>query len=522
MTGIRRALISVSDKTGAADLARALSDMDVHILSTGGTATLLREAGVDVQDVSDYTGFPEMMDGRVKTLHPKIHGGILALRDDESHVAQAQANGVGFIDLVVSNLYPFRETIANPDVEYADAVENIDIGGPTLIRASAKNHAHVAILTDPSQYEETISALRQSGSLSDATRQKLAVAAFEHTAAYDGAIAAYLSAQVDEAESAFAPTVFVPMKRLQGLRYGENPHQSAAFYEVEGTNSPWGRMEQLAGEELSYNNILDADGAWSSACEFDEPTCAIIKHTNPCGLAVDDDLKVAFRRAFLGDPISAFGGIVSFNRPVTDEIARAVRAAKHPTSGARLLLHIIMAPDYEPAAVERLSKSRSLRVLKLPLTEAPAARYRSVEGGMLVQDADALVEDGDAWTCATARKPTDDELADLKFAWKCAKLIKSNAIVVAKNRTMLGMGAGQPNRVNSARLAVAQAGAAAEGAALASDALVPFLDTIAVGLAHGVRAFVQPGGAVRDDESTATADGAGATMLHTGVRHFRH
>ena len=248
MTGIRRALISVSDKTGAADLARALSDMDVHILSTGGTATLLREAGVDVQDVSDYTGFPEMMDGRVKTLHPKIHGGILALRDDESHVAQAQANGVGFTDLVVSNLYPFRETIANPDVEYADAVENIDIGGPTLIRASAKNHAHVAILTDPSQYEETISALRQSGSLSDATRQKLAVAAFEHTAAYDGAIAAYLSAQVDEAESAFAPTVFVPMKRLQGLRYGENPHQSAAFYEVEGTNSPWGRMEQLAGE----------------------------------------------------------------------------------------------------------------------------------------------------------------------------------------------------------------------------------------------------------------------------------
>ena len=522
MTGIRRALISVSDKTGAAELAQALADMDVHILSTGGTATLLREAGIDVQDVSDYTGFPEMMDGRVKTLHPKVHGGILALRDDPSHVEQAVANDVEFIDLVVSNLYPFRETIAKPGVTYADAIENVDIGGPTLIRASAKNHAHVAILTHPSQYDEAITELRESGGLSDETRQRLAVAAFEHTASYDAAISAYLSAQVDESDSPFAPTVFVPLKRLQGLRYGENPHQNAAFYEVEGANSPWARMEQLAGAELSYNNILDADGAWSSVCEFDEPACAIIKHTNPCGLAVDDDLRAAFCKAFKADPISAFGGIVAFNRTVTDKMARTIRTTKHPTSGARLLLHIIMAPDYEPAAVERLSKSKSLRILKAPLTETPSVRYRSVEGGMLVQDADALVEDADAWACPTSRKPTAEELADLKFAWKCAKLIKSNAIVVAKDRTMLGMGAGQPNRVNSARLAVAQAGASAEGASLASDALVPFLDTIAVGLAAGVRSFVQPGGAVRDDESTATADGAGATMMHTGVRHFRH
>jgi phosphoribosylaminoimidazolecarboxamide formyltransferase / IMP cyclohydrolase len=522
MTSIRRALISVSDKTGVAELARALADMDVHILSTGGTATLLREAGVEVQDVSDYTGFPEMMDGRVKTLHPKIHGGILALRDNESHVAEAEANDVGFIDLVVSNLYPFRETIAKPDVAYEDAIENIDIGGPTLIRATAKNHAHVAILTEPGQYEATLAELTESGGLSDDTRQLLAVAAFEHTASYDAAISAYLSAADEEEESDFAPTVFVPMKRLQGLRYGENPHQSAAFYEVVGEGSPWARMEQHAGAELSYNNILDADGAWSAVCEFDEPTCAIIKHTNPCGLAVDDDLVEAFGRAFMGDPVSAFGGILAFNRRVTDKMARAIRTTKHPTSGDRLLLHIIMAPSYQPAAVARLSKSKSLRILQLPLTEEPAARYRSVEGGMLVQGADALVEDADAWTCATDRAPTEDELSDLKFAWKCAKLIKSNAIVVAKNRTLLGMGAGQPNRVNSARLAVAQAGADAEGAALASDALVPFLDTIAVGLAAGVRAFIQPGGAVRDDQSTATANGAGATMLHTGVRHFRH
>ncbi len=522
MTSIRRALISVSDKTGVAELARALADMDVHILSTGGTATLIRESGVDVQDVSDYTGFPEMMDGRVKTLHPKVHGGILALRDNEAHVSEAEANDVGFIDLVVSNLYPFRETIAKPDVAYEDAIENIDIGGPTLIRASAKNHAHVAILTEPSQYDATLAELRDSGGLSDDTRQRLAVAAFEHTASYDAAISAYLSGAVDDDDSDFAPTVFVPMKRLQGLRYGENPHQNAAFYEVAGDGSPWARMEQHAGAELSYNNILDGDGAWSAVCEFDEPACAIIKHTNPCGLAVDEDLVAAFGRAFMGDPVSAFGGILTFNRRVTDKMARAIRTTKHPTSGDRLLLHIIMAPSYQPAAVERLSKSKSLRILQLPLTEAPAARYRSVEGGMLVQDADALAEDADAWTCATDRQPTDEELADLKFAWKCAKLIKSNAIVVAKNRTLLGMGAGQPNRVNSARLAVAQAGAAAEGAALASDALVPFLDTIAVGLAAGVRAFVQPGGAVRDDQSTAIANGAGATMLHTGVRHFRH
>ncbi|MBM3214567.1 bifunctional phosphoribosylaminoimidazolecarboxamide formyltransferase/IMP cyclohydrolase [Candidatus Poribacteria bacterium] len=522
MAKIQRALISVSDKAGVAAFARGLAELGVEILSTGGTARLLKDEKVPVRDVSDFTGFPEMMDGRVKTLHPKVHGGILAMRGNPEHIRQAKEHGIGLIDLVVVNLYPFRQTVAKPDVTYEDAIENIDIGGPTMVRSAAKNHADVGIVTSPSQYGGVLAELSEKGKLSEATRRSLARAAFEHTAEYDSAIATYLSTQDDEAKSDLPPRLAVHLKRAQSLRYGENPHQKGAFYHVVDGQSPWERMEQLHGMELSYCNFLDADGAWSAACDFDEPTAAVIKHSTPCGLASDEDLIAAWKRAFLGDPVSAFGGIVAFNRPVDDDLAKAIRLSKHPTSGDRLLLHIIMAPDYTPDALERLSKSRDLRILKLPVMKPPRWTYRSVSGAMLVQESDNPDPSRVGWKVVTKREPTEAETADLRFAWKCVKHVKSNAIVVCKNRTMLGMGAGQPNRVNSVRLALAQAGEEAGGAVLASDAFFPFLDGVAIGVAHGVTGFIHPGGSLRDADSVAVADAAGATMVFTGMRHFRH
>ncbi|MDA1191697.1 MAG: bifunctional phosphoribosylaminoimidazolecarboxamide formyltransferase/IMP cyclohydrolase [Candidatus Poribacteria bacterium] len=519
---MKRALISVSDKSGIVEFARQLAARGIDILSTGGTASLLRDNGVPVRDVSEATNFPEMMDGRVKTLHPAVHGGILALRDNPTHVAQAEAHRIGFIDLVVVNLYPFRETVAKPDVTYEHAIENIDIGGPTMVRSAAKNHAFVGVVTSPNQYDAVIAEIRDSGELSESTRKRLARDAFRHTATYDSAVARYLSAQEDEQPQRFAPFESLWMDRLQTLRYGENPHQAAAFYRIADAPSVWAQMIQLNGKELSYNNILDADAAWGAACDFPDPTAVIVKHTNPCGLASDEDIIAAYKRAFRSDPLSAFGGIIAFNRPVDEALATAIRASKHPTSGDRLFVEIVMAPDFTDEAVERLSRSQNLRVLKLPLVDAYGARYRTVEGGMLIQEADAPDENAVEWNVATKREPTDQEWADLRFAWKCVKHVKSNAIVVAKNRTLLGMGAGQPNRVNSVRLALAQAGDDASGAAMASDALFPFLDSAALGVAHGITAFVQPGGAIRDADSIAVADAANATMVMTGTRHFRH
>jgi phosphoribosylaminoimidazolecarboxamide formyltransferase/IMP cyclohydrolase len=522
MAKIQQALVSVSDKTGIVEFARALTEQGISLLSTGGTARLLREAGVAVRDVSEYTGFREMMGGRVKTLHPKVHGGILALRDDPEHVAQAKAHEVEFIDLVVVNLYPFRETVAKADVTFSDAVENIDIGGPAMVRSAAKNHAFVGVVTSPDQYDTVLAEIRETGALTDDTRRALARAAFQHTAAYDAAIARYLSEQEDTDRSPVPPFLALHLRRAQTLRYGENPHQKGAFYHLADQASPWAEMVQLGGKELSYNNILDADSAWNAVCDFDEPTCAIIKHLNPCGLASDEDCVAAYRRAFLADPMSAFGGIVAFNRTVDDEVARAIRTSKHPTSGDRLFLEVVLAPDFTAGALERLRRSANLRILRMPVGRFSGMAYRSVSGAVLVQEADALDESGTDWRVVTKRPPTEQEAADLRFAWKCAKHVRSNAIVIAKNQTLIGMGTGQPNRVNSVRLALRQAGDAASGAALASDALFPFFDGVAIAAAHGVRAFVQPGGAVRDAESIAVADAAGATMVFTGVRHFRH
>ena len=522
---IQRALISVSDKTGAAELARSLQELGVEIVSTGGTARLLAEAGIDAAEASDITQFPEMMGGRVKTLHPKIHGGILARRSDAEHLRQAESHGVPLIDLVVCNLYPFQETISAEGVSRADAVEMIDIGGPAMIRAAAKNHAHVAALTNPDQYPKALEEIRASGGLSEETRRRLALEAFRLTASYDEAVAEYLARSDDNADSSDSLSdswAFPRLELLQTLRYGENPHQKAAFYRVAGQECPWAEMKQLSGPELSYNNILDADAAWAAVCDFKEPTCAIIKHTNPCGLASRNDLREAFRTAFLADPISAFGGVAAFNRPVDEPLAKAIRAATHPTSGQRLLLHMLIAPMIETAAAERLSRSKSLRILQLPPVNEPQTRCRSVEGAALVQEGDRLSDSEEGWTVATKREPTESEWDDLHFAWKCAKHVKSNAVVVAKNRALLGMGAGQPNRVHSAQIALTQAGLHADGAALASDALMPFLDTTAIGAARGVRAFIQPGGSVRDADSVAVADAVGAAMVFTGVRHFRH
>jgi len=512
----------VSDKTGIVEFTRALADLSIEILSTGGTARTLKEAGIPVRDVSEYTGFPEMMDGRVKTLHPKIHGGILAIRDNALHAEQARQHEILYIDLVVVNLYPFQETVSRPDVSYTDAIENIDIGGPAMVRSAAKNHAYVGIVTHPSQYERVLQEIRATGELSESTRRALARAAFEHTAEYDSAIATYLSREEDASKSELAPRLALHLKRAQALRYGENPHQNGAFYHIVGVDSPWVHMEQLHGMELSYCNFLDADGAWSAANDFEEPTAVIVKHSTPCGLASDDDLVAAWRRAFLADPVSAFGGIVAFNRPVDDELAKAIRTTKHPTSGERLLLHIIIAPDFTPDARERLSKSRDLRILKMPSMRPPRWTYRSVSGAMLVQESDNPDPSQMGWTVVTKRAPTEQESADLRFAWKCVKHVKSNAIVICKNRTMVGMGAGQPNRVNSVRLALAQAGEAASGAVMASDAFFPFRDGVSLAVAHGISAFIHPGGSVRDSDSIAIADAAQAAMVLTGMRHFRH
>jgi len=516
-----RAIIAPYDKTGAVELARGLIELGWEVYSTTGSQRHLSEAGLAVHSISELTGFPEILDGRVKTLHPAVHGGLLARRDVPEHMRQLEEHGLGGIDLVAGNLYPFVETVSKADVQLQDALEQIDIGGPTMLRASAKNFPHVLSLVDPADYAGVLEGLR-SGGVPLEERQRLAAKAFQHVATYDTAIASYLRGDATGLPEA---VTFALEKRLD-LRYGENPHQRAAFYADAGLAKPAGiaAAEQLHGIELSYVNILDADAAWRTACDFAGPAVAIVKHATPCGLSTNADVIEAWRRAFAGDPMSAFGGIVGINQPVTKALAEEIRNTKHPTSGQRLLLHIIVAPEYDDEAVALLSKSKDLRILRAPPIDAADERVelRQVVGGMLMQTPDSVPDNEVEFRVVTERKPTEQELADLGFAWKAVKHVKSNAIVLAKDGAMVGAGAGQPNRVNSVMLALRAAGEQAPGSAMASDAFFPFADNIEVAAEGGVRAVAQPGGSVRDDDVIAACDRLGVTMVLTGYRHFRH
>lgn len=512
-----RAILSVSDKTGLTDFARELADLGVEIFSTGGTKTALAEAGVPVRSISDITGFPEILDGRVKTLHPTVHGGILARRDLPSHMDELAQNGITPIDMVVVNLYPFVQTVSKPDVTLIEALENIDIGGPTLIRASAKNFPHVLVIIDPDDYASILDRLRSADITLD-ERRRLAEKAFQHVAMYDTAIAQYLGH-----DRTYLPeNMTIALRKRFDLRYGENPHQKAAFFREErvgevSRGNTIAEAEQLWGKELSYNNILDADAAWNAATEFADPTVAIIKHTNPCGLASDPDLAEAYRRALSGDSVSAFGGIVAVNRPVTGRMAEEV---------VKTFYEIIVAPSYEAEALDILEAKKDLRILEMGQAtqgvSIPPLDYRRVGGGLLVQTSDSIEEDPMTWRQVSKRPPTAEEMEGLIFAWKVAKHVKSNAIVITNGKTLLGMGAGQPSRVDSVEIALKKAGEQAKGAVLASDAMFPFPDGIEVAARGGVTAVVHPGGSVRDELVIEAADRLNIAMLFTGIRHFRH
>jgi phosphoribosylaminoimidazolecarboxamide formyltransferase / IMP cyclohydrolase len=516
---VRRALISVSDKSGIVELARALVALGVEILSTGGTARLLEKEGLRVTEVSAHTGQPEMLDGRVKTLHPNIHGGLLARRDDPAHMAALKKAGIAPIDLLVVNLYPFQATVADPDCRFEDAVENIDIGGPAMLRAAAKNHEGVAALVDPGDYEKIILQLKKTGTIADATRFELARKAFAHTAAYDGAIANYLFSLDEKRQRKEYPAVLsLQFAKLQDLRYGENPHQTAAFYRdarpVEGSLA---RYRQLQGKELSYNNIADADAAWECVKSFAEPACVIVKHANPCGVAVGASLLEAYEKALKTDPVSAFGGILAFNR--------ALDRATAETLGKQFA-EVVIAPRIEPEAQKALEKKTNVRVLEVPLAhEHQAHDYKRIGGGLLVQTTDALLFNENELKVVTKKKPTGAQRSDLLFAWRVAKFVKSNAIVYCRDGMTLGVGAGQMSRVDSARMAALKAqgaGLSLAGCAAASDAFFPFRDGLDVVIDAGASAVIQPGGSVRDNEVIAAADERGVAMVFTGVRHFRH
>ena len=520
MNKIQRALISVSDKSGVLEFARELAAMGVEILSTGGTAKLLADNRVKVVEVSDYTGFPEMMDGRVKTLHPKVHGGLLGRRGQDDHVMAA--HGIKPIDLVVVNLYPFDATVAKPDCTLEDAIENIDIGGPTMLRAAAKNHAAVTVVVDATDYARVLEEMRtQGGAVSDATRFDLAVKTFEHTARYDGAIANYLGAIVENGKAEGFPRTFnVQYAKAQGMRYGENPHQQAAFYVSRGVKeASVATARQLQGKELSYNNIADTDAALECVKQFNEgAACVIVKHANPCGVAVGASLLEAYERAYQTDPESAFGGIIAFNGELDAETAKAIVE--------RQFVEVIIAPKVSAAASEVVAAKKNVRLLECgewPAQAVTRLDYKRVNGGLLVQDADLTLH-GEL-KVVTKREPTKQEMRDLLFAWRVAKFVKSNAIVYAKADMTVGVGAGQMSRVNSARIAAIKAehaGLEVRGSVMASDAFFPFRDGIDAAAAAGVTAVIQPGGSMRDDEVMAAADEHGMAMVFTGMRHFRH
>ncbi|HOQ09223.1 MAG TPA: bifunctional phosphoribosylaminoimidazolecarboxamide formyltransferase/IMP cyclohydrolase [Syntrophomonadaceae bacterium] len=505
---MKRALISVSNKDGVVEFSRGLVDLGYEIISTGGTYQTIKDAGIPVRKVSDITGFPEILDGRVKTLHPKIHGGILACRTPE-HLAQLEANQIAPIDIVVVNLYPFRETVAKPGVTLEEAIENIDIGGPTMVRAAAKNHQYVVVIVNPARYNTVLEELRTTGTVSQETRFKLACEAFTHTAAYDSMISAYLSSLTGER---FGDTVVIGGEKVYDLRYGENPHQQAAFYRFLTPGHGLPDARQLNGKELSYNNILDTQAAWDLVGEFDQPACVIIKHNNPCGAAVAANLEEAFDKAFAADSLSAFGGIIALNRKVDASTARKM---------AEPFMEVIIAPDYEDEALEILRTKKNLRVLSMPLASKSTWRLRTVTGGFVIQEEDNDPQELPMQVVTTV-SPKPEQVDDLIFAWKVVKHVKSNAIVVVKDGVTLGVGAGQMNRVGAARIALEQAGEKARGAVLASDAFFPFKDTVELAAQYGITAIVQPGGSVRDEESIEACNQNGIAMIFTGIRHFRH
>jgi phosphoribosylaminoimidazolecarboxamide formyltransferase/IMP cyclohydrolase len=513
VTKVRRALVSVSDKSGVVELARELAALGIELLSTGGTAKLLQKEGLAVTEVSSYTGFAEMLDGRVKTLHPKIHGGLLARRDDPQHMQAIRAAGISPIDLLVVNLYPFAATVADPDCSLETAIENIDIGGPAMLRAAAKNYAGVTVLVDPADYARVLSELR-AGGVAEATRFALAKKAFAHTAAYDGAIANYLSSR----EGGFPETLTLQLQKLQELRYGENPHQRAAFYrDAHPVAGSLASYRQVQGKELSFNNIADADAAWECVKSFGEPACVIVKHANPCGVATAESLLEAYDKAFRCDPVSAFGGILAFNRALDRVAAQAL---------GRQFAEVIIAPRVEPEAQKEFAAKANLRVLEVPMShEVQVLDYTRVGGGLLVQTSDGeLLNDKDL-KVVTRKRPTEAQERDLLFAWRVAKFVKSNAIVFCAGGATLGIGAGQMSRLDSVRVAALKAKDAKlnlRGAVVASDAFFPFRDGLDALADAGAAAVIQPGGSMRDAEVIAAADRAGAAMVFTRRRHFRH
>lgn len=508
-----RALISVSDKRGVVDFAKGLRALGWEIIATGGTMKLLRESGVEVINISDVTGFPEICDGRVKTLHPNVHGGLLARRDDPEHLKALRENRIEFIDMVCVNLYPFRETIARPDVRMEDAIENIDIGGPSMLRSAAKNWADVTVVCDPEDYGQLLDEIRTSGNTERDTRLKLAAKAYTHTAQYDAMIATYMRAQAGLDEK-----LFMEFDLVQPLRYGENPHQSAKFYR-EGREVPYSLAfaRQLNGKELSYNNIQDANAALCIVREFSEPFCVGLKHMNPCGAATGKDVVEAWTKAYEADKVSIFGGIVATNREVTREVAELMKP---------IFLEIIMAPKFSEGALEVLRTKKNLRLLEVGMSaeDVAAKQYVSVNGGLLVQDLDVATTRVTAEMCVTAAKPAGSQMEDLNFGWRIVKHVKSNAIVVVRDGRTLGVGAGQMNRIGSAEIALKQAHAAGftENLVLASDGFFPFDDCVALAAEYGVTAIVQPGGSVRDEESVRKADEKGIAMMFAGERHFKH
>lgn len=508
-----KALISVSDKSGVVDFARSLRNMGWEIIATGGTMKLLEKEGVAVTSISDITGFPEICGGRVKTLHPKVHGALLGRRDNEGDMAQLAENGIGLIDLVCVNLYPFEATVAKPDVTLADAIENIDIGGPSMLRSAAKNCKSVTVVCDPSDYADVLSEIAENGDTTPETRLRLSAKAYTHTALYDSHIAAYMRAQAGLPEK-----LFLCFDEVQSLRYGENPHQKAKFYGTgERCSYSVATARQLQGKELSYNNIQDANAALEIVSEFDEPFCVGLKHMNPCGAAVGADVLDAWTRAYEADRVSIYGGIVAFNREVDERTALAMKP---------IFLEIVMAPSFSAEALEVFSKKKNLRVLVVDMSTpmADGAKYTGVTGGMLVQDKDTECVKLTPEMCVTTRKPDARELADAQFGWRIVKHVKSNAIVVVRNGMTLGVGAGQMNRVGSAEIALeeAKAAGATEGLVLASDGFLPFDDTVEQASRYGVTCIVQPGGSIRDEDSVKKANEKGIAMLFTGMRHFKH
>ncbi|MBF0186532.1 MAG: bifunctional phosphoribosylaminoimidazolecarboxamide formyltransferase/IMP cyclohydrolase [Magnetococcales bacterium] len=531
MTTIKRALLSVSDKTGLVDFARGLTSMGVALISTGGTAKLLRDNGMSVMDVSAITGFPEMLDGRVKTLHPIVHGGLLGLRDNPDHQEQMRNHSIDPIDMVVVNLYPFEATVAKEGCTLEEAIENIDIGGPSMLRSAAKNNRSVTVICDPDDYDTVLGEMKEGeGAVTTATNARLARKVFARTAAYDGAISNWLSSLDDDGTpQTFPETVTMQYSKAQEMRYGENPHQKAAFYLEAGSEEPSiSGAEQLQGKALSFNNIHDANGALELVKEFQDPACIVVKHTNPCGASVNENLLTAWQQARDADPVSAFGGVIAFNRTVTGAIADEI---------SQMFVEAIIAPDFEEAALSTFAAKKNLRLLRTPdlsagPVDADAMDVKRVVGGLLLQNRDLRVITPDDLKVVTERQPTEEELQDLLFGWKVVKHVKSNAIVYAKQRTTVGVGAGQMSRVDSSRIAVWKAQETAAnakreenpiaGSSLASDAFFPFRDGVDAAAEAGAKAVIQPGGSIRDEEVIEAANEHGMAMIFTGFRHFKH